>query len=129
MRVDPRFARLDEALRREFPGLELLWLHGSRARGDATASSDWDIGFVGDAVDSLELASVLAAHLHADVDLVDLSRANGLLRYRAALEGCPLFERQPHAGGDFAESALRFWYDAGPIIEAEYAARLARLRP
>ncbi|MGE0462852.1 MAG: nucleotidyltransferase domain-containing protein [Vicinamibacterales bacterium] len=58
-------------------------LHGSRARGDAHAGSDWDFAYRGDAgFDPDALLARLADHLRADrIDLVDLDRAGALLAF------------------------------------------------
>ena len=70
-------------------GLEVLILFGSRARGDARPGADWDFGYLADeAADVPGLLSALVENLEDDhVDLVDLRRASGLLRYRAACDG------------------------------------------
>src|SRR4051794_2064573 len=96
------------------PGLRLLLLFGSRARGDASASSDWDFGYLaGDGFDPDELLADLIGRLNTEhVDLVDLARANGLLRYRAAAEGMLLHEAVPDELERFWFDAVSFWYDA-----------------
>jgi predicted nucleotidyltransferase len=61
-------------------GLRLLVMHGSRARGDAHALSDWDFAYEADgAFDPDALLALLADTLEADeIDLVDLTRAGAL---------------------------------------------------
>ncbi len=72
----------------------MLLLFGSRARGDSSDHSDWDSGYL--ASDDMDLPALLASlvtSLETDrVDLVDLDRASGLLRIRAAREGEVIFE-------------------------------------
>lgn len=102
--------------------IALLVLFGSRARGDATERSDWDLGYVaGPDFDRDALLATLVGALDTEgVDLVDLERAGGLIRFRAARDGTPLFER---AAGDFARfwfAAVSFWCDMGPLIRAGY---------
>jgi len=111
------------------PGLRLLLLFGSRARGDASPASDWDLGYrAGRGFDPDELLSRLVARLNTErVDLVDLDRANGLLRYRAAAEGKTLHEAVPGEFERFWFDALSFWCDAEPILRAGYEGVLARL--
>lgn len=81
-------ARLADALDGEpaTADLDLLVLHGSRARGDAVESSDRDFGYLGSlgqAVDPLALVVTLTRMLGTDaVDVVDLGRASALLRFR-----------------------------------------------
>lgn len=103
-----------------FPGLRLLLLHGSRARGDVHEGSDWDFAFVGEAgVDGLALGAALATAVGADVvDLADLSRASGLLRYRAARDGLVVHERIPGEHERFWTESVRFWCDAEPLVSA-----------
>jgi len=102
VRWDMRKHGLDvAALWHEFPELRLLLLHGSRARGDAHEQSDWDFAYLaGRQLDELGLRSALSRALGTDrIDLVDLARAGGLVRYRAARDGKLVIERQP---GDLA---------------------------
>jgi predicted nucleotidyltransferase len=119
--VEPERIDVDE-IGRKFPELELLVLHGSRAREEAHPSSDWDFAYSArDAFDELGLRAFLADRLRTDgIDLVDLGRAGGLLRYRAAREGKVVFERRAGEFERFALQALRFWLDAAPAIRAGY---------
>jgi predicted nucleotidyltransferase len=121
---DARLAAIARAAS-TFTGLDLLLLFGSRARADHHAQSDWDFAFLGRPdLDVTGLAAVLVAQLDTDhVDLVDLASANGLLRYRAAVEGVVLFERPP-AHEIFCLDAVRFWADAEPIVNDAYEALL-----
>lgn len=114
---------------RHAPGLQLLLLFGSRARGDGHGSSDWDFGYIGDtAFDPDPMLSELVAALRTDrVDLVDLTRAGGLLRYRAARDGRPVFEAQPDVFARYWLEAVSFWCDVAPLVERGYDAVLAEL--
>ena len=108
-------------------GIELLVLHGSRARGDAGPSSDWDLGYLG----SADLAALVSAAVELlgteAVDVVDLARASALLRFRAARDGVALVERSPEAFLRFRLDAVTFWCDAGPVIRAAQDDVLAAL--
>lgn len=117
------------ALAKQTPGLRLLVLHGSRARGQEHERSDWDFGYAAEAdCDIVGLSGALGRALGTDdVDLVDLERASGLLRYRVAREGLVLFERRPRDYERFVVTALRFWFDAGPTIAAAQEVVLRRL--
>lgn len=55
-------------------------LHGSRARGDAHAASDWDFAYRASAgLDELGLRAALVMALDSDaVDLADLDRSSGV---------------------------------------------------
>ena len=106
--------RVAEIARRQ-RGLRLLVLFGSRARGEATARSDWDLGYLGEA--SLDRDGLLADLV---VDLVDLDRAGGLVRFRAARDAVVLFEASGGAFARFWFDAVSYWCDMGPIIRAGY---------
>jgi predicted nucleotidyltransferase len=110
-------------------GLELLVLHGSRARQEAGSTSDWDFGFV--ARSPLEVEALIADLVRAvgsdRMDVVDLGRASALLRYRVARDGSPVYERVPGAFERFWLEAVRFWCDAAPVLERGYENVLARL--
>lgn len=116
-------------LARATPGLDLLLLHGSRARDVAHAGSDWDFGYLGSS--GLDVAALLAGiveTLHDDrVDLADLATASGLLRYRAARDGVMLFESRARLGEQFRLDAIGFWCDAQPILQRGYHAVLKGL--
>jgi predicted nucleotidyltransferase len=99
--------------------VRLLVLHGSRARGEAGDTADWDLGVLADDVDLADLLASVTGLLGTDaVDVVDLRTASALLRYRAARDGVVLAEGRPGAFPDFREEAVRFWCDAGPVIRA-----------
>jgi predicted nucleotidyltransferase len=112
------------------PALRFLVLFGSRARGDATGRSDWDLGYMaGPGVDHEGLLLDVVDALGTErVDLVDLARAGAQLRFRAAGEGMLIFESEPGAFARFWLEAVDFWCDAAPILRGGYAEVLARLK-
>ncbi len=114
---------------KDLQGLDLLFLFGSRARGDFHAASDWDFAYLGAAhVDGEGLLATLVLTCGTDrVDLVDLARAGGLLRYRVARDGQAIVERPQGAADRFRVEAAAFWCDAGPLLEREYEAILTNL--
>ena len=85
------------ATARATAGLDLLILFGSRARGNARPGADWDFGYLADA--AADIPGLLAAQVEAleddRIDLVDLDRASGLLRYRAARDELLVYEATP----------------------------------
>lgn len=108
-----------QSLCAEYPMLRFLVLFGSRARGDAREDSDWDFGFVGD-LDPATLLKDLVILLGTEqVDVVDLSVAGGLLRFRAAVDGVALCDRDG-AWDRFRLEAANFWCDVEPILRAAY---------
>jgi predicted nucleotidyltransferase len=116
---------------RNHPGLHLLVVHGSRARGDARASSDWDFAYIAEpGFDASLLYADLATALGTDrVDLADLGSVGGLVRYRAARDGTVLVESEPGLFDRFWFDAVSFWCDAGPALRAGYDSVLERLGP
>jgi len=111
------------------PSLRLLVLFGSRVRGDATADADWDLAFVADdGFDPDALVADLALDLGADdIDLVDLSRAGGQVRYRVARDGRVLYEHVPGEFSRFWFDAVSFWSDVAPVLGRAYEGVLSRL--
>lgn len=110
-------------------GLKLLVLHGSRARGDAHARSDWDFAFIDDAgFDADTLLARLGEAVHSDtVDLADLNRASGLLRFNVARDGIAIFEGQPGLFEQFRLDAISAWLDMAGALDPAYDDRLERL--
>lgn len=113
------------------PGLELLVLFGSRARGDARPASDWDFAYEADArFDPQAFAAALVLALGTEqVDLVDLARAGALLRFRVARDGSVVAEARPALFRAFWLAAVAFWCDVEPVLRAAYERSLARLTP
>jgi predicted nucleotidyltransferase len=114
-----------------FPGLDLLVLFGSRARGDARPDSDWDFGFIArsDFAPEAFVARLVAQLRTERIDLADLDRGGALLRFRAARDGKVVHEGAAGAHARFWLAAVDFWCDAGPLITAGYDANLASLGP
>ncbi len=127
----PEHSPTSESLRRlaaATPGLALLVLHGSRARGDARDESDWDFAYLGTNVDAAMLAGELGCAVRSDrLDLADLDRAGGLVRYRVARDGRCAYERIPGTFDRFRISAIRFWLDVERVVREQYAEVLAEL--
>lgn len=128
-RLLQRVSELARAAAEEEGALRLFVLFGSRARGDAHERSDWDFGFLaGPTFDVAMLQSRLIEALGTEaVDLVDLANASGLLRFRAARDGEPLFERS-NAWEVFWLESVHFWCEAGPILREAYGELLEELR-
>ena len=110
-------------------GLRLLVLFGSRARDDARVESDWDFGYIGtSAFDADGLLATLVGVLGTDrIDLVDLTRAGGQLRYRAARDGMPLSAADDREFAHFWFEAVSFWCDMQSVLRAGYEQVLSEL--
>ena len=98
------------------PGLELLVLHGSRARGEAHERSDWDLAYLGEDVDRWTLQADLSDAVRSDVDLADLSTAGAVLRRDVASHGCLMHETREGALLRYREQALLEWADLQPLL-------------
>ena len=131
--ADVDIARLRSEFHRTRPDhrVRLIAVFGSRARNDAHASSDWDIAFLADpGFDAGGLLARLIGHLGTDrIDVVDLARASGQLRFRVARDGTPVFARDPDEWNRFWTNAVSFWCDAGPVLRQAYAGILQELGP
>ena len=126
--LESPFDRISEAASTS-AGLDLLLLFGSRARGDAHRESDWDFGFL--ATPEFEPQTFIGTLMilvgTERVDLVDLNRAGGLLRFRAARDGRVVFERRPGLAHVYRLQAADFWCDLGPLLQQGYEDVLAGL--
>lgn len=97
------------------PGLRLVVVFGSRARGSAHAESDLDVAYDGDA-DELELMERLGRVARCDVDLVRLDRADVILKNRIAREGVAIYELTPGTFSRFAANAALEYLDLEPLL-------------
>jgi predicted nucleotidyltransferase len=111
-----------QAVARGHAGLELLVLHGSRARGDAREDSGWDFAYLAAAEFDLSLLYAdLALALTTDrIDVVNLATAGGLIRYRVARDGITVLESEPGAFDRFWFAAVSFGCDAADVLRAGY---------
>ena len=99
--------------------VDLVVLFGSRARGHAHPSSDWDVGvrFHRPHQPLLHLCAldpVLARAIGCSsdaIDVVELDQVSYLLQRCVAEDGIALFERQPGLFTAFCSRAIRQWAD------------------
>jgi predicted nucleotidyltransferase len=109
----------------------MLVLYGSRARGDHHGASDWDFGYLAEeSFDPSALVVALVRQLDTDrIDLADLDRGSGLLRFCAARDGRLVFESEIGLFKQFTIAAATFWCDVQPVIArgtADYLRELPR---
>jgi predicted nucleotidyltransferase len=121
---------LDAAIVRsveDLPGLDILLLFGSRARGTARPDSDLDVGILTRSQDSNDRrylqadVAVALAHLAPEgrVDVVLLDEANDVLRQRAMVEGRLLLCRDPIAWRDLRVRTMREYGDREWVRELD----------
>ncbi|MFQ5328842.1 MAG: nucleotidyltransferase domain-containing protein [Thermodesulfobacteriota bacterium] len=116
----------DEIKRRLEPlflddGLKLVILFGSTVTGNTHRRSDIDIGllFHGE-IDILALTNRVIRLLKSDrVDVVDLNRANPLLKFSASRNCQVLFEKTPGIFSTFNSLAFRRYVDTKKLRDAQ----------
>ncbi len=105
------------------PGLELVILFGSAARGGASSGaprpdSDADIAVLGGGFwPQLGLGSALAARLGREPHVVDLRHAPEALAYEVARTGQLLYEHEPFAWARFQANAASRFFDFQTVRE------------
>lgn len=92
------------------PEVEAIYLFGSRARGQQTPASDFDIAVLAaeplPPVARFDLQEALASKLHISVDLVDLRSASTVMRVQVVDGGRLLYERSAFRRELFEATAL-----------------------
>ncbi len=88
-------AQIAEALRERYPNINLIYLFGSYAAGNANQESDIDLALVGlTAAESARLplaAMNMGAMFNQDVDLIDLPRSDAVIGYEVIAKGRCLY--------------------------------------
>ena len=101
--------------------LRLVLLFGSVATGGVHRRSDIDLAFLYDRpVDLLGLTNNVIRLLKTDnVDVVDLRRADPLLKFSAARQGKVLYEKTPGIFHEFYSLAFRMYGDTKKLRDAK----------
>lgn len=88
----------------------LVYLFGSHAKGLDRAESDVDVAFLArqrfTPYDVFMVAQRLAAKLHRDVDLIDLSRASAVTKAQVVVTGRCLYAESERIRDEFEMYAL-----------------------
>jgi predicted nucleotidyltransferase len=134
--LDEEVLRATEAI----PGIAVLVLFGSRARGDHRAYSDLDVAVLPDSQEPgtgwhlLADIAVALADLAPEgrVDVVPLDQANDVLRQRVMEHGRVLINRDPEAWKQLRVRTMREYGDrewARRLYEQAQYRRLQERRP
>jgi len=111
------------------PEIRLALLYGSYAKDAATARSDVDIAVAGagpiDRNRLFELSGELGIFLGREIDLVDLSRIDGLILHRIVTQGIRV-KTDPSLYVRFASKAYGYIADFKPLQDRMRASRLRR---
>jgi len=115
-------------------GIDLVIVYGSFAKGKAGRYSDVDVALAGPVALSLDemmiIQAELAVKLDREVDVVDITQAEGVFLHKIMSEGKPILETMP-AGRALYEKhlkeALYFNADYYPIYRRDQDIRLKRL--
>jgi predicted nucleotidyltransferase len=105
-------------------GVALLVLFGSRARGNERADSDLDLGALRADRRPMNLGELgrLQSDLESwsglDAEVVDLARADALVRFEMVSDGRPLHEAEPGLWTDFVARTLIDHDDIAPFVAA-----------
>ena len=89
------------------PQVQAIYLHGSRAQGQASQDSDLDLALLAPAelppLLLWETAQYLASRLGMDVDLLDLRKASTVMQMQVITTGRRLYCRDEAACGAFED--------------------------
>ena len=118
-----KFESIREYLKKIFeerPEVELAYLYGSVARGEANKLSDIDLAvYLEKGCDSgsvrMELVSEIAS-LIDDFDLVILNEARPLMAYNIVKDGIILFEESPTMKAEIESNIVRRYLDMKPYL-------------
>ena len=102
-------------------GLLLILLFGLVVSGKIHKKAIIDLAFLFDKpIDILALTNKVIRLLHTDrVDVVDLKRANPLLKFSAVKSGSLLYEREPGTFNGFYSLAFRMYIDTRKLRDAQ----------
>lgn len=107
-------AALAQRIRDTLPGVQGVWLFGSRASGQEHRASDWDLAVLGaspfDPVAVFDLGLELGVQARRDVDLIDLRRAPLVLRNQVIALGRLIGTVDGPACEQFAQATREVYY-------------------
>lgn len=129
--TDLALAASIHAIVERYPGISVVYLFGSRARGDERAASDVDLGVLfgerpAPTLDGpvLDLESRLEVALGLPVQLVSLNDAPPDLAHRVLRDGRILFEADRSHRIRFEVRARNEYFDLLPVLQRYRSAAL-----
>src|SRR3972149_7389299 len=101
--------------------LRIVLLFGSAVSGKTHKKSDTDLAFLFDKpADILALTNRVIRLLHTDnVDVIDLRRANPLVKFAAVKSGMLLYEKEPGLFNEFYSLAFRRYVDTKKLRDTQ----------
>lgn len=123
--VDEEMLKRLKAPLSSFREIDVVYLFGSRARGDSTQESDWDFAVLlskdfKDPYDLVRLIDIIARDLGVSdeqINLVILNDAELELTYAVISEGLIVFERDVERRVDFEVLTLESYMDFKPVLD------------
>lgn len=116
---------------RQYPGVQAVYMFGSRAAGRVRAGSDLDLAVVPrhDRVREkrLDILADLARHGFCDVDLVFLDTDDIVLKYEAVRQNRLIYQTEDFDRGGFYSLIVRQYLDFVPYLEVQREAYKRRL--
>jgi predicted nucleotidyltransferase len=102
-------------------GHRLIVLFGSTAAGTSSSSSDLDLAFLPKGeMDALAVTNAVIRATHCnEVDVVDLSRADPMIRIQVARGGVVLYSEDDTTFPEFCSLAFRSYVDCEKLRKAQ----------
>ncbi len=108
--------RIEEVLQHH-EHISLAIIFGSRASGQATASSDLDLAVAAEralsTTEKMSLIDDLAEHFGCPIDIIDLMAVSGPIMQQALCKGRILIKKRPSL---YAKLMLRMWYNQADVM-------------
>ncbi len=115
----------------QFAEVDAAFLFGSYARGTATPGSDIDLGLVSTSAEiglpKLSILAELTKEGIENIDLIDLSQSDPILRFEAVSPNKMLCARLGFDRGEYYSRVIREYLDLLPILRVQRAALKKRL--
>ena len=123
-RITSLLPKLEKAFS-EFEEVVAVYIYGSRARGNARTSSDWDFAIFlekpfADPYDLVRLQERIEGIVGGKVDLLVLNSARVALAFKAIKEGVLVYGKNPDFRSDFEVMIMKKYFDVKQLIEEKW---------